>query len=190
MQKTKNVKKFILNILLSKLADLVKNYTRSLEYIEQERLYYALGPLRHFVSTNHFNQYLRRMEKRGWVERRKSGPEVEIRMTAHGVSHLRESRMQELVLKTMKKWDGKWRLVIFDIPEERKLNRKSFRYHIKSLGFKQVQKSVWAYPYPCIREISILCSRYQVEPYIVYFEGVYFGNDRLLRSAFNLTKNR
>lgn len=40
-------------------------------------------------------------------------------------------------------WDGKWRIVIFDIPEERRIIRNLFRRNLKKWGFKQLQKSVW-----------------------------------------------
>src|SRR3990167_2124094 len=42
-----------------------------------------------------------------------------------------------------KHWDGKWRVVIFDIPEEKRIIRNLFRRNLKKWGFKHLQKSVW-----------------------------------------------
>lgn len=65
--------------------------------------------------------------------------------------------------------DGKWRVVIFDIPEKMRLARDVLRDKLKELGFKQIQKSVWVSPYECQNEISFIGSVYGVEQYINYF---------------------
>jgi hypothetical protein len=65
--------------------------------------------------------------------------------------------------------DGKWRVVIFDIPEKIRLARDVLRDKLKELGFKQIQKSVWVSPYECQNEISFIGSVYGVEQYINYF---------------------
>ncbi len=40
-------------------------------------------------------------------------------------------------------WDGKFRLVLFDVPEEQRCIRDSVRNYIKKLGAGQWQRSVW-----------------------------------------------
>src|SRR3989344_2261550 len=49
----------------------------------------------------------------------------------------------EIRLTKSKTWDGKWRIVLFDIPEKYKKVRDALRYHIKKLGFHELQKSVF-----------------------------------------------
>src|SRR5688500_8289137 len=44
-------------------------------------------------------------------------------------------------------WDGKWRFLIFDIPEKLKHGRDALRNKIKELGFHELQKSVFVFPY-------------------------------------------
>ena len=46
------------------------------------------------------------------------------------------------------KWDGKWRMILFDIPEKKRKYRDYLRELIKFLDFKELQKSVWVSPYP------------------------------------------
>ena len=46
-----------------------------------------------------------------------------------------------------KKWDGKWRIIFFDIPEKKRRYRDELRLLLKAVGFKEFQKSTWAYPY-------------------------------------------
>ena len=47
------------------------------------------------------------------------------------------------------KWDGLWRLVVFDVPELERKQRDLLRRAISSYGMCQLQQSVWVYPYPC-----------------------------------------
>jgi len=68
-----------------------------------------------------------------------------------------------------KKWDGKWRVFIFDIPSYPKIYnkaREALRDKIKTLGFFQLQKSVWVYPYECEDEILFLAEIYNVQKFI------------------------
>ncbi|MBI2041804.1 MAG: hypothetical protein HYT20_02150, partial [Candidatus Nealsonbacteria bacterium] len=55
-----------------------------------------------------------------------------------------------------KKWDGKWRIVIFDISQPKLSKREAFRGKIKELGFYPLQKSVWVHPHECKGEIQVL----------------------------------
>ena len=62
-------------------------------------------------------------------------------------------------------WDGKWRVVIFDIPESLRTKRELFRSKLKSLDFHMVQKSVFAMPFRCEKEIAIVCDYLEIEEY-------------------------
>ena len=59
--------------------------------------------------------------------------------------NLSEKSVYELIPKP---WDGKWRIVCFDIPEENKEIRNQLRREIKRLGFRSLQRSVWISPLP------------------------------------------
>lgn len=54
------------------------------------------------------------------------------------------------------KWDHKWRIVSFDVRENNRKKRDSFRKELKALGFVQMQRSVWISPYPCEKYIELL----------------------------------
>lgn len=59
-------------------------------------------------------------------------------------------------LQKQKKWDGKWRVIIFDVAEKRRGNRDLLRKRLKWLGFKELQKSVWVFPYDIKKDIEEL----------------------------------
>ncbi len=56
--------------------------------------------------------------------------------------------------KQKQKWDGKWRMVIFDVLENKRQIRDLLRNRLKWLGFKELQKSVWIFPYDVRKEIE------------------------------------
>ena len=46
-----------------------------------------------------------------------------------------------------KKWDGRWRLVFYDIDEKSKRTRDRLQKKLKELGFGMIQKSVYLTPF-------------------------------------------
>ncbi len=66
----------------------------------------------------------------------------------------REYLRYKINRKKKKKWDKKWRLIIFDIFEDHKKIRDLLRARLKWLGFKELQKSVWIFPYDVEREVE------------------------------------
>ena len=83
------------------------------------------------------------------------------------------------------RWDGKWRLVIFDIPERQKQARDALRDKIKQLGFHELQKSVFVYPFDCQNEIQFITEFFQVVPYVRYGLVDWIDNGLHLKSIFN-----
>jgi phenylacetic acid degradation operon negative regulatory protein len=85
------------------------------------------------------------------------------------------------------KWDGKWRIVIFDIPQELHKNRNYFRNKLRALGFYMVQKSVFVFPYPCGDELGPICGRLQIGDYVdlILAESVGF-KEKEIRKYFDL----
>ncbi|MEK7080294.1 MAG: hypothetical protein AAB925_00480 [Patescibacteria group bacterium] len=64
------------------------------------------------------------------------------------------------------KWDCKWRMVSFDIPNQYTKGRKALVYRLKSGGFYELQKSLFLYPYDCEKEIRALARLFKIEKYI------------------------
>jgi DNA-binding transcriptional regulator PaaX len=85
-----------------------------------------------------------------------------VKITKKGETRLRAFAIDLMEIKKPKKWDGKWRLVMFDIPMRFTKGREALRYHLKELGFYQFQKSAWIYPYPCEDEIIFIADFFGV----------------------------
>jgi len=72
----------------------------------------------------------------------------------------------EHFIKRPKKWDKLWRVIIFDIPVEKNKARTALRRKFQEIGFYQIQKSVFVYPYPCEKEIMFIGKFFGVEKFI------------------------
>lgn len=85
-----------------------------------------------------------------------------------------------------RKWDKKWRILIFDIPEYRKSDREHIRYMLYSIGFKQLQKSVWIYPYDCEDLITLLKADLKIGKNVLYIVAEALEYDAVIKEYFNL----
>jgi DNA-binding transcriptional regulator PaaX len=95
--------------------------------------------------------------------------EVIVKLTNRGMERVRTFSVDTLFIPKPKAWDGKWRILIFDIPTRPKLYnlaREALRKKVKELGFQQIQKSVWAYPYECEDELLFVAEIFEVQKYI------------------------
>ena len=84
------------------------------------------------------------------------------------------------------KWDRIWRLVSFDIPEKKKKVREVFRYHLKKLGFIELQHSVFVFPFRCHDEIDYLIEFYDARGFVRFIEAQFIDNGLDLCRKFNL----
>jgi DNA-binding transcriptional regulator PaaX len=92
---------------------------------------------------------------------------------------------QEMKPKT-EKWDGKWRIVIFDIPEKKRRARDALREKLKELGFYELQKSVFVFPYECMNEIEFIVEFFQLRKYVRYGVLDSIDNELHLKKIFEL----
>jgi DNA-binding transcriptional regulator PaaX len=87
---------------------------------------------------------------------------------------------------TKDKWDGKWRLVVFDIPEKLKHARNAIREKLKEIGFYELQKSVFVFPYHCQDEIDFVIEFFNLRKFVRFGTMDFIDNDLHLREVFNL----
>jgi CRISPR-associated endonuclease Cas2 len=94
--------------------------------------------------------------------------------------------IDQIEIKKPKKWDEKWRMVMFDIPEKIKGLRDSLRLHLRKLGFVELQKSVFVHPYSCDKEIEFLTELYNARKYVRFITADEIDNKLDLEKKFQL----
>lgn len=112
---------------------------------------------------------------------------TELVLSKHGKRVALRYDLEKLKLKEPHNWDKRWRIVMFDIPEPKKKLRDMIRYHLKSLGFFEYQKSVFVHPYDCSREIEYLVEFYNVRQHVRFIEAMRLDNELHLQSHFGLS---
>lgn len=111
---------------------------------------------------------------------------IVLRLNEKGKEKILKYRVDNIKIPVMKKWDSKWRVVLFDIPEPKKKIRDIFRFHLKKLGFFEFQKSVFVYPFDCEDEINFLIEFYNIRPNVRFMIADFIDNELHLKKYFNL----
>jgi DNA-binding transcriptional regulator PaaX len=91
---------------------------------------------------------LRGLEDGGFLDRAFSGQQEYLRITKAGKKRAHSIILEQDTTLVNPTWDGKWRIVLLDLPESRKDERDALRYLLKKAGFVCVKNAVWISPFP------------------------------------------
>lgn len=117
-----------------------------------------------------------RLHKKGFIEKGIMEDKVCIRLTELGLKKLdgMRQRSKENAISKIRpqesRWDGLWRVVIFDIPEQNKRIRQSLRIGLRMLEFKLLQKSVWISKTNCTKELRSYIKDLGLSKFVLIFE--------------------
>lgn len=117
------------------------------------------------VNKTDLGRIIKRLEKQEMIAIRESEGKTSIEITEKGKRRLLEYDFENIQLKA-KKRDGKWRIIIFDIPEDKKRSREAFRIKLVQLGCVRLQDSVFVSAFPCKEEIDFLCHYLEISDYV------------------------
>ena len=109
-----------------------------------------------------------------------------VQITKKGNKRLLKYKFEDLKIPKPNKWDEKWRIVAYDIPKELKGARDAIRITLKELGFLELQKSVYLYPYPCKGMIEFLREVYGVGEHVTYLTIGYLEEAEAYKKYFDL----
>ena len=128
-------------------------------------------------------QNIYRLLSTGYLSKEIIKGEPVLQISSKGEKRLQRNfsffKMQE------KKWDGYWRLVIFDIAEKKSSLRKQLRNKLKELGFGMWQKSVYISPFDFEDDVA----EFLEEEKIFGMAYVLTAKHRLLGDARRLANN-
>lgn len=103
-------------------------------------------------KRHNFNHLVWRNLKTGYIEKVIKDGMPYLRLTTAGKNKIK--RDFPLLASKRKKWDRKWRVVVFDIKEVSRKTRERFRYKLKEVGFGMLQESVFISPYDIAKDFS------------------------------------
>jgi len=94
------------------------------------------------------NRAMKNMVESGFAESLQSEAQDYLRITAEGRKKLASLELSSGTLPLPAQWDGRWRLIMLDLRDDRKSEREALRYLLKKAGFACVKNTVWVSPYP------------------------------------------
>jgi len=113
-----------------------------------------------------------------------------LRLTEKGERALRRMKYPKFSLPRPKRWDKKWRVIIFDISESRRPLRNKVRRTLISIGFVRLQDSVWVYPFSCEDFVTLFKADFRIGKEVLYLIVDQIENDANLRKHFGFATSR
>lgn len=158
-----NVKRSLTDLILLSLEKTVGGYVRVQDYTYNSHLYLYGYPRELKKST--VSQALKRLREGGFIEFIRD-EDLIMRLTDKGYDRAVWSKILE-----ESEWDGRWRLVSFDIPEKRRVARDLLRSKLKQLGFTRWQKSLWVSKKDCTQVLRKFINQVGIQDWVMVIES-------------------
>ena len=132
-------------------------------------------------------QGINRLEQGGFVIVSGEHGRRRVEITEKGLGVLEKIEFENYTIPEPVFWDGKWRVLIFDINERRRRVRDQLRRLLRGAGFVRIQDSVWIYPYACDEFISLVRAHLKSGVgEMRFFVAEALESDKILREHFRL----
>jgi len=145
-------------------------------YILNARKYYQLIPgmedpifkkYRHNKNKRTFSNLVYYLKKKGYIEIRNLKNKKAVILTKDGIDRAIKASFK--FGDDRKRKDGKWVMLIFDIPQTRRKARDLLRSILRNLGYKLFQQSVWITPYDVSEKTEKLLCIHSLDKYAKIF---------------------
>lgn len=143
----------------------------------------VLGKIIKKSSLINTRSSIKKLLEAGLLERVEIDGVLQVRLTQKGRYYL-QTRLGHTQIP--RKWDGRWRVVIFDIKEERRHLRARLRDMLEQIGFIKLQNSVWVYPFDCEDLVTLIKQDYRVGKEVLYMIADSIESDKQLRGHYGL----
>lgn len=158
-------KKSLTNFILLALEKSIDGYIRFEDFAYNPHKYLYGYP--RVLNKPLLSQALKRLRERGLVDFIDEEKLV-IKLTDKGLD---QAVWAKIKLESNKRWDKIWRMVIFDIPENKRLARDLLRYKLKEWGFIKLQKSVWASKKNCTEPLRKYIKQLGISSWVMVIES-------------------
>jgi DNA-binding transcriptional regulator PaaX len=141
------------------------------------------------LSSTYVPTLMSRLRRKGYIVTEIRNGKKYARLTPHGQKRLDEYREQNKRMQAIKRprrWDGKWHMVTFDIPERFRQSRDQIRSELREAGFIQLHRSVWVTPYPCEEFVALLKADKHVGKNLLYIIADTVEYSSALKKKFNI----
>lgn len=144
---------------------------------------FEYGKLKHQFSAPTARTAIHRLQKKQFIQCERRGNKLLFMLTEEGEREV-ENIKAKLASSKPKKWDGKWRVIVFDVPEKLRGKRDVLRRALVSLGFMRLQRSVWVYPHILPQEFKDLLISASIYGHCMVFEADNLENEEEIKRLF------
>lgn len=165
------------------IVDAASNIGASKSYIVSESTFFG----NQNCAKSDIRQQLYYLKKRNLIKSVLKNNEYYLEITKEG----RDIISWEMIGRHQGKntgWDKSFRIVMFDVPEDKKSMRDLLRRKLESIGFMQMQKSVFIHPFDCKEDVDSICSHFGASRYVNYLVVKITEGEEEIIEKF-LTKN-
>ncbi|MCX6810487.1 MAG: hypothetical protein NTY30_01965 [Candidatus Berkelbacteria bacterium] len=149
-------------------------YFISMEKLKRETYYQQGDPRR-------YRNQIYGLERSGYIK---------INHKKQSIEFTTKGRIKILENSTDKTTDGKWRFLSWDIPEDLSIKRRQFCRSIRRVGYKQVQKSLWASPFIKADEIYLIIDELSIRKYVSFIVAERTDIENHLKNLFKSELSR
>ncbi len=130
------------------------------------------------------NSAFEKLVAKGFVSFETVGEHKRVRITPEGKLALAHMIARSPDSRKHKRWDKRWRMVIYDIREEKRRTRVRLQETLRTFGFQKLQASVWVYPYECEELVTLLKADFKIGSEVLYVIVERIEHDTALRRHF------
>ncbi len=131
------------------LKTLSKKRVLPLDSLQKDVGEVVLGDCKTENKTNYaISRSIKNLLSDGLLEAFNSDNKQYFRLTQQGKQKLNNITLENESSLVSTSWDNYWRIILLDIPEDRKNEREALRYLLKKAGFVCLKNSVWISMYP------------------------------------------
>lgn len=137
-------------------------------------------------NINYLRKTLRKLEKQKFIEISEKNGIGKVALTENGRKKFMEMNVETMFIRKPEKWDGKWRMIFYDVIDQRKTIRDKFRKYLLAGGFYPWQKSVYLHAYPCEKEVDFLRNFLGISGEVRVVLADKIENDKQFREYFGV----
>lgn len=140
------------------------------------------------IEEEKIRKSLESLEKNEIIEMEEKGNKVFVKLKDKNNSTVIKYSTKALLdfKKKEKKWNGKWFLVFFDVPEIQRNKRNYLRKYLLDIGFYRYQQSIYIFPYECEKEIILIKKIVEGAKYMKYIIAEKIEDEGAIKTYFKL----
>jgi len=119
-------------------------------------------------SSQEFSKFIYKLKINNYIKIKNLEGKKAISLTKRGEDKALKASFR-IEPNKKKRRDGKWIMIIFDIPQNYWKHRSLLKSVLVNLGYKKFQQSVWITPYDVYKKTEDLLQYYSLDKYVRIF---------------------